>query len=467
MAGVASGRRPGGAGRPGGRFRHEVLAVVLQVRAGRLQVLLWQRAQPPFPGCWALPGGPLGADERLGTSLGRHLAAKVDVTEIAHLEQLETRSDPRRDPREREVATAYLALVSTEADPRVPADTAWHPVDALPPTGFDHASIVESARERLRSKLSYTNIGFALAPAVFTIAELRAVYAASHGHARGRRRASVGCTGSQRPRAALARRWPKGYCSASLAVGRRPTARIRRSGSLRSAPPYGRRWCGGQGVLADGVGPSRHPPRTQAGPVGPAAGRDPGGPGRTRRPGDRPAGFAAGLRASAAALPGGARDRPSRLRGHRDAEGGNELVAQPHRQPPRRLRRRLLGPCSAPPPLPEGAALPGLHRRRQGSIPRARRRVCGVVPPSRREAGRRVDPELRPVPLDGHAPPGAGTPSEAARPRARPRRAVPLRAPRDVRRVRGTPSLHDGRCLLPRVVRRPARGVGSAVPSRA
>jgi 8-oxo-dGTP diphosphatase len=173
--------------RRGGRFRHEVLAVVFQVRAVGtgprcLHVLVWRRAQPPFEGCWALPGGPLGADERLGTSLGRHLAAKVDLTDINHLEQLETRSDPDRDPRERELATAYLALVSTDHDPRTPDDTTWFAVDELPPTAFDHASIIGSARERLRSKLSYTNVGFALAPATFTIAELRAIYVASLGH---------------------------------------------------------------------------------------------------------------------------------------------------------------------------------------------------------------------------------------------------------------------------------------------
>ena len=60
----------------GARFPHEVLAVVLQVRQGSLHVLLWRRAEPPFEGQWALPGGPLGEDERLGTSLGQHLAAQ-------------------------------------------------------------------------------------------------------------------------------------------------------------------------------------------------------------------------------------------------------------------------------------------------------------------------------------------------------------------------------------------------------
>jgi 8-oxo-dGTP diphosphatase len=166
----------------GDRFRHEALGVVFQVREERLCVLLWQRAYPPFLGAWALPGGPLLPAERLGTSASRHLAAKVDIPEIAHLEQLETRSDPFRDPRERVLATAYLALVTVGAQPRLPADTAWHPVDKLPDCAFDHESIVKSARERLRSKLSYTNIGFALAPETFTVAQLRDLYAAALGH---------------------------------------------------------------------------------------------------------------------------------------------------------------------------------------------------------------------------------------------------------------------------------------------
>jgi len=167
---------------PAARFRHEALAVVFRVRDRRLEVLLWLRARPPFQDCWSLPGGSLGEGERLGSSLGRHLAAKVDLTDIAHLEQLETRSDPDRDPRGRELATAYLALVATDVSPRIPADTAWHPVSALPRTAFDHESIIKSARERLRAKLSYTNLGFALAPATFTINELREIYAAALGH---------------------------------------------------------------------------------------------------------------------------------------------------------------------------------------------------------------------------------------------------------------------------------------------
>jgi ADP-ribose pyrophosphatase YjhB (NUDIX family) len=158
-----------------------VLGVVLRVRGPRLEVLLWQRAKAPARGAWALPGGYLGERETLEESIRRHLAAKVDVREVAHLEQLETRSDPRRFPGQRQLATAYLGLVGP-VDPAVPADTAWHAVDELPRMAFDHGEITLAGRERVRAKLSYTNLGFALAPESFTIAELREVYAAALGY---------------------------------------------------------------------------------------------------------------------------------------------------------------------------------------------------------------------------------------------------------------------------------------------
>ena len=155
---------------------------MLQVRDGALQVLLWKRARPPARGAWALPGGYLEPRETLEKSIRRQLAQKVDVRELSHLEQLETRSAPGRVPGEWQLATAYLGLVPSDLDPDVPADTEWHPVDELPRVAFDHEQIVLSGRERLRAKLSYTNLGFALAPAEFSISELRDLYAAALGH---------------------------------------------------------------------------------------------------------------------------------------------------------------------------------------------------------------------------------------------------------------------------------------------
>src|SRR5437870_9366528 len=161
---------------------HAVLAAVLQVRDGRLQALLWQRAREPFSACGAVPGGAIAADETLEESMRRHLEEKVDVRELSHLEQLETRGDPHRNPARRELATGYLGLVPAGVDPKVPDDTRWHPFDELPELAYDHEEMLLSARERLRAKLSYTNLGFALAPPSFTLAELRDLYAAALGH---------------------------------------------------------------------------------------------------------------------------------------------------------------------------------------------------------------------------------------------------------------------------------------------
>lgn len=205
---------------PPGLAVHEVLAAVLQVRAGRLQVLLWQRAIEPAGGQWALPGGRLGGDEQVQASVLRQLAEKVDLRDVAHVEQLATFSAPGRIPGARTVATAFLGLVPAGADPGLPADTRWHPVGALPATAFDHGAIVHGAADRLRAKLSYTNVGFALAPPEFTISGLRQLYAAALGY-------SVSATNLQR---VLTRRGvlvPTGDTAASGPSGGRPAALYR------------------------------------------------------------------------------------------------------------------------------------------------------------------------------------------------------------------------------------------------
>ena len=87
--------------------------------------------------------GPCRADtssygETLEESIRRHLATKVDVRELSHLEQLVTLSDPDRHPDAWVLGTAYLGLVPAHIDPAVPGDTGWHPVGDLPELAFDH-----------------------------------------------------------------------------------------------------------------------------------------------------------------------------------------------------------------------------------------------------------------------------------------------------------------------------------------
>jgi len=204
---------------------HEVLAVVFQVgdatsRKPTLNVLLWQRAMQPERGLWSLPGGRLRADEDLTTSVRRQLAEKVDLREIAHLEQLAVFSDPHRVPGVRTIASTFLGLVPSPARPELPPDTRWHPANALPPMAFDHGPMVAYAQARLVAKLSYTNIGFALAPKEFALSTLRNIYGAALGY-------QVDATNLQR---VLGRRGvitPTGTTAHSGRSGGRPAALYR------------------------------------------------------------------------------------------------------------------------------------------------------------------------------------------------------------------------------------------------
>jgi 8-oxo-dGTP diphosphatase len=221
-----------GDGPPFPAYPHEVDAVVLSVRDGHLSVLLWQRRLDPDAGRWSLPGGGVAADLRLREAVSAHLATKVDVREIAWLEQLATHSRVDRDPRGRALATAYLALVPAGTEPHLPDDTAWFDVDDLPPTALDHHFFVAAAVDRLRAKLSYTNIGFALVPDEFTITQLRDTVAAALGHA-------VDPTNMQRVMTRRAMIEPTGARTAPGSSGGRPAALFRfRDRELTVTDPF-------------------------------------------------------------------------------------------------------------------------------------------------------------------------------------------------------------------------------------
>jgi hypothetical protein len=94
------------------------------------------------------------------------------VASLAHVEQLETRLLGGR------LATAYLGLVRPDAE----LDGQWHDARLGAELPAESAALVAAAQARLRAKLSYTNIGFALAPETFTLSELRQIYVAALGH---------------------------------------------------------------------------------------------------------------------------------------------------------------------------------------------------------------------------------------------------------------------------------------------
>lgn len=112
-------------------------------------VLLIRRRNPPHG--WALPGGFVDPGERLDEAARREATEETSLT-VTDLVQFATYSDPNRDPRGHTVSTVYLARAEgTARAADDAADLAWHPLDALPETAFDHGRILAHYRHFLTS----------------------------------------------------------------------------------------------------------------------------------------------------------------------------------------------------------------------------------------------------------------------------------------------------------------------------
>lgn len=173
--------------------------VLFTIEGNVLKVLTMERSAEPFAGCQVLPGGFVHPGETLDDTARRVLAEKAGLSDLA-VEQLYTFSAPGRDPRGWVVSTAYLALVpypqlyaaAGEIEelrlPQVMADQAGDAVqlsDAGEPVrmGFDHAEIIRTALVRLRGKLDWSSLPFALLPEQFTLLELQQVHETILGRA--------------------------------------------------------------------------------------------------------------------------------------------------------------------------------------------------------------------------------------------------------------------------------------------
>lgn len=154
--------------------------VAFTARERKLHVLLIKRGVWPFEGHWALPGGFVQMSEGLDAAAHRELTEETGVAGAEFLEQLYTFGNVNRDPRTRVISVAYYALLPEPSiSPRAGTDAAeaqWWPADALPPLAFDHAEIVKTALGRLRAKLGYTSVAYALLAPEFTLTELQTVY---------------------------------------------------------------------------------------------------------------------------------------------------------------------------------------------------------------------------------------------------------------------------------------------------
>ncbi len=153
--------------------------VIFGFNGKEIKILLIERGNEPYLGYWALPGGFMKIDESVEEAAARELREETNLSNV-YLEQFRVFSRPERDPRERVVTVAFIALVKPEDYEVLAGDDAakamWFDEKLLPPLAFDHREIIRAAREYLKEILRLKPVAFELLNRVFTISELQTVY---------------------------------------------------------------------------------------------------------------------------------------------------------------------------------------------------------------------------------------------------------------------------------------------------
>ena len=179
-------------------------------------VLLVKRKNYPFKDKWCLPGGFIRMNETSEEAARRILADETNLHDV-FLEQLYTFDDINRDPRTRVISITSMGLVDkNKLNDSLFENASWFNIisledeksyhvtldngneqikfvvgktlkekttdrykfDVLENDGlaFDHPKVIISGMERLKNKISYTDIVFNMMSEYFTLGELQQVY---------------------------------------------------------------------------------------------------------------------------------------------------------------------------------------------------------------------------------------------------------------------------------------------------
>lgn len=164
---------------PRNKLNFAVLATdiaVLTLDGGSLKILTVKAESVNFKGEPALPGGLVDVHES-SLSAAKRILQKYMKSSDFYTEQLFTFDDPKRDPAGRVVSVAYLMLVPwNRAKDITTGGARWVTVGSLPKMAYDHNEVANTAVQRLKGKLTYTNIVFGLMPKEFTLTELQETY---------------------------------------------------------------------------------------------------------------------------------------------------------------------------------------------------------------------------------------------------------------------------------------------------
>jgi 8-oxo-dGTP diphosphatase len=123
------------------RHRNPVPTVDLIIEIPDQGLILIQRVNPPLG--WALPGGYVDYGESLEDAARREAREETSL-EVELLGQFHTYSDPRRDPRQHNISTVFVA--QAYGTPRAADDARslaiFRPADLPRALAFDHGQIL-------------------------------------------------------------------------------------------------------------------------------------------------------------------------------------------------------------------------------------------------------------------------------------------------------------------------------------
>lgn len=128
--------------------------IVFNKDHGILSLLLIKRKNEPYKDCWAFPGGFINIEESAEDAAKRELKEETGL-DVLNLHQLRAYSDPNRDPRERVITIAFIAI-SEKKDVKGNDDAVeagWFSINNLPPLAFDHYQILQDALVKLKDIL--------------------------------------------------------------------------------------------------------------------------------------------------------------------------------------------------------------------------------------------------------------------------------------------------------------------------
>lgn len=157
--------------------------VLLALQANQLTVLMAKRAEEPFKGRWALPGGVLRIDlDRSLEEAAQRVAVERLGTQIPAPLQVCAVGGPERDPKRAPWALSIVyrstvnpATLSLIAGKRVEhlRWTAISGVGASRDIAFDHRALIMRAVNRLQEEVTDLKFPEGLLPETFTLGELQ------------------------------------------------------------------------------------------------------------------------------------------------------------------------------------------------------------------------------------------------------------------------------------------------------